>query len=67
MSKSDLSSRHFVSRIVYRKLPPMLNCHIHWTVIERACGIEAEIAKGGKNSCVQDGCNHLVARRNASC
>ena len=30
------------SLIIYRKSPPLLNGHIDWTAIGKACGLEAE-------------------------
>jgi hypothetical protein len=34
---------YLVRLIIYRKLPPLLNGHIDWTMISQACGIEAEL------------------------
>ncbi len=35
---------YLASLIIYRKSPPLLNGHIDWTMINQACGIEAELA-----------------------
>lgn len=52
---------YLVSLIIYRKLPPLLNGHIDWTVIEQVCGIEAELTPSLKKQ-LRLGLDTIVSR-----